>query len=98
VHYWKNTTLKRLKKEKKNNRQVDFYTLPARIAFIKAYLAIIFTLALFGFALEYRADFVMTLLLIWLIVYGAGRLSVDVDIMKSGEIKAAGNIPKSQKM
>jgi putative oxidoreductase len=34
-----------------------------------------------SFAHEYRTDFAMTLLLIWLLVYGAGRWSADAGIM-----------------
>jgi putative oxidoreductase len=51
-----------------------------------------------SFAHEYRTDFAMTLLLIWLIVYGAGRLSVDAGIIKPGSARAADTSPKSQKM
>ena len=35
-----------------------------------------------SFAHEYRTDFAMTLLLIWLIVNGSGKWSVDAGIMK----------------
>jgi putative oxidoreductase len=36
-----------------------------------------------SFAHEYRTDFAMTLLLIWLMIYGAGRWSFDAGIMKT---------------
>ena len=51
-----------------------------------------------SFAHEYRTDFAMTLLLIWLIVYGAGRMSVDAGIIKSGSARTADTGLKSQKM
>ena len=51
-----------------------------------------------SFAHEYRTDFAMTLLLIWLIVYGGGRRSVDWGFIKSGEIETADGARKSQKM
>jgi putative oxidoreductase len=51
-----------------------------------------------SFAHEYRTDFAMTLLLIWLIVYGAGRWSVDAGIIKSGSARTADTSPKSQIM
>lgn len=51
-----------------------------------------------SFAHEYRTDFAMTLLLIWLVAYGAGRWSVDAGIMKPGIFRTAGDSHNSQKM
>jgi uncharacterized membrane protein YphA (DoxX/SURF4 family) len=51
-----------------------------------------------SFAHEYRTDFAMTLLLIWLIVYGAGRWSADAGIIRSGSSSTEDTNPKSQKM
>jgi putative oxidoreductase len=47
------------------------------------------------FAHEYRTDFAMTLLLVWLIMYGAGRRSVDAGIIKQGPVNMAGANTKS---
>jgi putative oxidoreductase len=49
-----------------------------------------------SFAHEYRTDFAMTLLLVWLIVNGAGRWSADAGIIKTGGIKEVNIGRKSQ--
>ena len=67
-------------------------------AFVTTKWPILTDKGFWSFAHEYRTDFAMTLLLIWLIVYGAGRWSVDAGIMNSGDIRTAGYNHKSQKM
>jgi putative oxidoreductase len=50
------------------------------------------------FAHEYRTDFAMTLLLIWLLINGAGRRSVDAGMMNSEVTRAIRASHESQKM
>jgi putative oxidoreductase len=67
-------------------------------AFVTTKLPMLTGKGFWSFAHEYRTDFAMTLLLIWLIVYGAGRWSADDGIIKSGFARSADANPKSQKM
>ena len=67
-------------------------------AFVTTKWPILADKGFWSFAHEYRTDFAMTLLLIWLIIQGAGRWSVDGSLLKSGKIKAGGKSNKSQKM
>lgn len=52
-------------------------------AFITTKIPILLDKGFWSFAHEYRTDFAMTLLLILLLVYGAGNSSVDLKITKS---------------
>lgn len=53
------------------------------IAFITTKLPILFDNGLWKMAHEYRTDFAMTLLLVYLFIYGAGKWSIDLKIYKS---------------
>ena len=53
------------------------------IAFITTKWPILMEKGFWSMAHEYRTDFAMTLLLIYLIIYGSGRLSIDSEIIKS---------------
>jgi putative oxidoreductase len=67
-------------------------------AFITTKLPMLTDKGFWSFAHEYRTDFAMTLLLIWLIIYGAGKWSVDAGIIKSGSASTTDTNTKSQKM
>jgi putative oxidoreductase len=49
-------------------------------AFITTKLPILLTKGVWPWAHEYRTDFAMTMLLIYLIIYGSGRISFDAKI------------------
>jgi uncharacterized membrane protein YphA (DoxX/SURF4 family) len=49
-------------------------------AFISTKIPILVHKGVWQWAHEYRTDFAMTLLLVFLLIYGAGRLSVDSKI------------------
>jgi uncharacterized membrane protein YphA (DoxX/SURF4 family) len=55
------------------------------IAFITTKLPILHYKGVWTFLHEYRTDFALTLLLIPLIIYGAGKWSVDLGVLKSGD-------------
>jgi putative oxidoreductase len=61
-------------------------TVPLLILMITAFITtkwpLLVTKGFWPFAHEYRTDFAMTLLLIYLIIYGSGNWSVDSKIMK----------------
>jgi putative oxidoreductase len=67
-------------------------------AFVTTKWPILADKGFWSFAHEYRTDFAMTLLLIWLFLYGAGRWSADAAIIKSRSSRTADTNPKSQKM
>jgi putative oxidoreductase len=85
---------------------IGFYTRLASIplfiimatAFITTKWPMLMDKGFWAFAHEYRTDFAMTLLLIWLMIIGAGRRSVDAGIMNSKVTRAIGDSHKSQKM
>lgn len=52
-------------------------------AFVTTKWPILVNKGFWPLAHEYRTDFAMTLLLIFLLIYGAGKLSVDATIFKS---------------
>ena len=52
-------------------------------AFITTKWTILIDKGFWSMAHEYRTDFAMTLLLLYLIIYGSGRWSIDSGIMKS---------------
>jgi uncharacterized membrane protein YphA (DoxX/SURF4 family) len=54
-------------------------------AFVTTKIPILLHKGFWPWAHEYRTDFAMTLLLIYLIIYGGGRLSVDSKIAKSNK-------------
>lgn len=55
-------------------------------AFLTTKWPILMSKGFWAMAHEYRTDFAMTLLLIYLLIYGAGSLSVDSQIFKSHKI------------
>lgn len=52
------------------------------VAFVTTKWPILINKGFWSFAHEYRTDFAMTILLIYLIIYGAGKWSVDSTISK----------------
>lgn len=54
-------------------------------AFVTTKWPILVSKGFWAMAHEYRTDFAMTLLLIYLLLYGAGKLSVDSMIFKSSK-------------
>jgi putative oxidoreductase len=54
-------------------------------AFITTKWPILIDKGFWSMAHEYRTDFAMTLLLIYLIIYGGGRFSIDSNILDSSE-------------
>lgn len=56
------------------------------IAFITTKIPILTNKGFWAFAHEYRTDFAMTLLLIFLFIYGGGRKSFDRKISKASNI------------
>ena len=56
-------------------------------AFVTTKLPILFNKGFWSMAHDYRTDFAMTLLLVFLLIYGAGKLSIDATIYKSSNIK-----------
>jgi uncharacterized membrane protein YphA (DoxX/SURF4 family) len=69
-------------------------SIPLLIVMVTAFVTTKWTIladkGFWSFAHEYRTDFAMTLLLIWLLIYGAGRWSVDAVIYR--RIFATGEI------
>jgi len=57
------------------------------VAFLKTKLPVLASNGFWVFAHEYRTDFSMTLLLILLMIYGAGEWSVDLSILRSNKSK-----------
>ena len=53
------------------------------VAFVTTKWPLLFEKGFWPFAHEYRTDFAMTLLLIYLLIYGGGRQSVDSKIMST---------------
>jgi uncharacterized membrane protein YphA (DoxX/SURF4 family) len=51
-------------------------------AFITTKWPLLITKGFWVFAHEYRTDFAMTLLLVWLLIYGSGKWSVDSKLYK----------------
>ena len=51
-------------------------------AFVTTKIPVFLDKGFWGFAHEYRTDFAMTLLLIFLLIYGGGRRSIDRKISK----------------
>ena len=51
-------------------------------AFVRTKWPILISKGIWPFAHEYRTDFAMTLLLLYLIIYGAGSWSVDYSLLK----------------
>ena len=56
------------------------------IALITTKLPLLASRGFWTFAHEYQLDFTLTILLILLIIYGGGRWSADLKIIKSGKI------------
>jgi putative oxidoreductase len=54
-------------------------------AFITTKLPILIDKGFWSMAHEYRTDFAMTLLLLYLIIYGSGKWSIDSGIIKSSK-------------
>lgn len=63
-----------------------FASVPLLVIMITAFITtkwpILVSKGFFAFFHEYRTDFAMTLLIIYLLIYGAGRLSADFHIYK----------------
>lgn len=55
-------------------------------AFITTKWPILVNKGFWPFAHEYRTDFAMTLLLIYILIYGAGKMSLDSGIIKSNRL------------
>jgi len=55
------------------------------VAFVTTKVPIFTDKGFWPFAHEYRTDFAMTLLLIWLLIYGGGRYSIDKSINRLNE-------------
>jgi putative oxidoreductase len=56
-------------------------------AFITTKLPILMTKGFWSMAHEYRTDFAVTLLLIYLVIYGSGKWSIDSKINKSLKLR-----------
>ena len=54
-------------------------------AFIKTKFPILVSQGIWSMAHEYRTDFAMTMCLIWLLIFGSGKWSVDFNFFRSNK-------------